>query len=196
MRYMKTLRIIVGAGTLVLTVLAANADSITLGNAGQAPTIGGGSDWTYQYTFANSFLRNGSYFTINDFGPASSLGPLFDPVVPSGSWVMSQALSGPNSRAAVDDPSLLNVTFTWAGSDVAAPDGTFTFILHSPLDDVSGQARSWTSYDIVASQGSLPVSRILGHVMAPSAVPDGGITAVLLGGALSALMLLRRKVAL
>lgn len=179
----------------VLAVQGVYANSITLGDLSQ---VGGGpSTWTYLYTFANSEIHTGDYFTINDFGTAAVAAA---PVFPGGLWAFSQALVGPNSLpiAAIDNAGILNATFTWTGGLVnlgAGSVGPFGFSLTSPLGTAFMKLVDYTSLDHIASGPFAGNdSRVIGSVAAPGvAAPDGGSTLALLGVALAGLGLIRRK---
>jgi hypothetical protein len=172
---------------LALAAVTANANTITLGNVSAVPS-GGGSDWTYSYTFANSTLNNTDFFTINDFGLATVVAP---PLGPLPTWTFSQALTGPNSLPATDNGSVLNVTFTWTGGPLVVPNGIFTFTLHSPLG-ITPTTHDYTSLDQSTSNGG--DSRAIGPVDGPAAVPDGGSAVTLLGVALAGLEGVRRLI--
>jgi|ERR1041385_941462 hypothetical protein len=185
MKIRNWLQTAVALGALLGFVNGVRANSITLGSVSG---VGGGpSTWTYDYTFANSTLAVGDFFTINDFGSAA-VGS--GPAVPAG-WVFSQALVGPNSLPAVDNPTVLNATFTFTGAPGPVADGTFSFSLISPLG-AAFQFHDYTSSDHSTSDGS--VSRVIGQVRGPvTVVPDGGLTIAFLGFALTGIGLLRRK---
>jgi hypothetical protein len=171
----------------------ANANSITLGSVSATPSGGGGSDWTYSYTFANSELQNGDFFTINDFGLATVV---VAPINPAPNWVFSQSLTGTSALPSVDNPSVLNVTFTWTDGTInlgPGPLGAFTFVLHSPLAAIPVD-HDYTSLDHIASGLTAGnESRVIGSVAGPLTVPDGGSAVALLGLALASVEGLRRK---
>jgi hypothetical protein len=171
---------------LALVAVTANANTITLGNVSAVPS-GGGSDWTYSYTFANSTLNPGDYFTINDFGLAAVTLP---PLGPLPTWAFSQALIGPNSLPATDDAGVLNVTFTWTGGTLIVPNGVFTFTLHSALG-ITATNHDYTSIDQSTSNPGTD-SMAIGTVSGPATVPDGGSAVALLGIALAAVEGARR----
>jgi len=171
---------------LALAAVTANANTITLGDVSAVPS-GGGSDWTYSYTFANSTLNNGDYFTINDFGLATVV---LGPVVPGAAWTFSQAFTGPNSLPATDNASVLNVTFTWGGGPFTIT-GAGTFTLHSSLG-ITPETHQYTSLDQSASNGG--DSMAIGNVTGPRTVPDGGSAVALLGIALAGLEGARRLI--
>jgi len=170
----------------MLAAFPASPNSITLATVSG---VGGGpSLWTYDYSFANSTLAVGDFFTINDFGPA---GLVAAPLVPPG-WAFSQALTGPNSLPASDNPTVLNVTFTYLGAPGPVANGTFAFILSSPLG-AAPQFDSYTSKDHSTSDGL--ESDVIGHVQGPHTIPDAGTSMVLLGLAVTGLGFARRKLA-
>lgn len=169
-----------------LANLGANANSITLANV--LVTGGGPTTWTYDYSFANSTLATGDFFTINDFGPAAVVG--VGPAIPPG-WFFSQLLTSPNSLPAFDDPSVLNATFTYMGVPGAVANGTSPFSLTSLFGPMA-QLHDYTSLDHSTVPAG-PASRVIGSVFGPHTVPDGGLTLSLLGFALLGVEGLRRK---
>src|SRR5437016_4158846 len=95
------------AGCVAFTAVTASANSITLTDVSQVAGA-----FTYSVSGTNSSLNAGDFWTINDFGPAT----LGANTLPAG-WVFSQALTGPNSLPATDNPGILNATFTWTGAN-------------------------------------------------------------------------------
>jgi len=187
----KILKYLVAGGALALAGLSASANSITVNE-----TSGGGGTWVYDIHFDNSTVNSGDFFTINDFGSVISQSS----TLPAG-WSFSQGFTGPNSLPAIDNPGVLNVTFTWTGATtpMTAPLGVadFTLTLTSPLLGVGGIS-DYTSIDHV-NGGPLAgqSSRVIGPIQTPAGptIPDGGTTVMLLGAALSGLGLIRRKLA-
>ena len=187
--------LLVAAGMPCLFSLNASANSITLGNVSEVNDLGGGSDWTFSFSFDNSSLNSGDFFTINDFGAATVVSP---PSSPGGTWVFSQALVGPTPfppGVATDNAGILNVTFTWNGGGPIAVGnaGPYFFTLHSALS-VSAvlQVDQYVSIDQSLSDGA--DSRVVGPLFGPqTVVPDGGMTVAFLGFALVGIEGLRRK---
>lgn len=178
-----------------LLSFSASANTISLINVTATPA-GGGSDWTYSYSFANSALLTGSsFFTINDFGPAVVVVP---PVFPAPLWSFSQAGVGANSVPIGslfhgDNPGILNVTFTWTGATGPVGNaGPFIFTLHSPGPVTAAGLVSYSTLDQQVLDPTLS-SKGLGELLAP--VPDAGMSIALLGFALTGLGLARRKLA-
>jgi hypothetical protein len=183
--------------SLLGSALLAQANSITVS---QVSAVGGGpSTWTYVATFVNSTVNPGDFFTLNDFGPATVITSM-----PAG-WVFSQGLTGPNSLPATDNASVLNATFTWTGAagTVISPNPAttvgFTFQLESP-GSFSPFLSEYTSIDQATSGEGIAGtdSKVIGSItvpLFPQTVPDGGMTLMLLGSAVSGLALLRRKLA-
>lgn len=178
----------------------AHANSITLGNVGQA-LVPGGSTWTYSVDFANSSISTGDYFTINDFGSATVVSGLSTPV-PGGTWTMTQGLVGPNSLTATDSVSVLNVTFTYSGPPgaVGGATGDFntTITLGSPLASLTPAFHDYTSIDkaatgVTAGQASRVIGPVAGPATVPTTVPDAGSTLGMLGCVLLVFAALRRK---
>jgi hypothetical protein len=194
------LRSLLLVGTFSMMGAIAHANSITLGNVSQA-LVPGGSTWTYSVDFANSSISTGDYFTINDFGAATVVSGLSTPV-PGGAWAMSQALAGPNSLAATDSGSVLNVTFTYTGpaGAVGGVSGDFatTITLGSPLNSLTPAFHDYTSIDkaatgVTAGQTSRVIGPVAGPATVPTTVPDAGSTVGMLGCVLLVFAALRRK---
>jgi hypothetical protein len=179
--------------SLGFTAPTARANSITLGDVSAVPS-GGGSVWTYTYSFANSFLRTGDFFTINDFGPATIS---VAPILPGPNWSFTQAATGPNSIPAIDSGSALNATFTWIGGDLNLGPGSspnFIFALLSPYG-TEIRTTQYTSQDHISDDPERP-SRVIGFINAPAgavSTPEGGSAMALLGFGLIGIGALRSK---
>ena len=115
---------------------------------------------------------------------------------------MSQALTGPNSLAATDAVSVLNVTFTYSGPTGAvggaSGDFTTTITLGSPLANLTPAFHDYTSIDkaatgVTAGQTSRVIGPVAGPATVPTTVPDAGSTLGMLGGVLILFAALRRK---
>ena len=178
---------------LGFTASSSHANSITLGDVNAIPT-GSGSVWTYTYSFANSFLKTGDFFTINDFGPATVS---VAPILPGPNWSFTQASTGPNSIPAGDSGIVLNATFTWGGGDLNLGPGStsnFTFALLSPFGTEARTAEYTTQDHISDSPGR--ISRVIGFINVPAgvvSVPEGGSALSLLGVGLIGVESLRRR---
>lgn len=177
----------------LLTGSAANANTISLVNAGEI-AAGGGSLWQYEYAFSNSYLVTGdSYFTINDFGAATEF---VAPGGPGPGWVFQpQAFTGRNDVAPLapgDHGGVLNVTYLWTGATGAVADSSFLFALLSPNPNLAGVVVSYTTGDQNDDIPSLD-SNGVGQLIAPGNVPDGGSTAAFLGSVMLAFGMLRRR---
>jgi hypothetical protein len=105
---------LLGLAALSATILAANADIIpTLDPAAPASAVGGFT-WNYTANVTLSQMVNpGDFFTIYDFGsftPGSNLQPA--------GWTFSSSLVGTNPSLVTptDNPSLLNLTWTYTGT--------------------------------------------------------------------------------
>lgn len=103
-----------GLIALSATILAANADIIpTLDPTAPAPTVGGFT-WNYTANVTLSQMVNpGDFFTIYDFG-AFTAGSNLQPA----GWTFSSSLVGTNPSLVIptDNPSLMNLTWTYNGS--------------------------------------------------------------------------------
>jgi hypothetical protein len=204
---MKILTLAVTSGVLALTSLSANANTITVGVITTAPDGSGGVLWTYPIIFDNSKIdpTQPTSFNLNDFGPLKTTGPLasgfgFSPGV---AFTLTTPLVGPNfglpgfhpNNPAVSD---VVITFT-ANANMGLPSATFNLVLDTALTGTGGLA-NFFSQDIVQT-GSLAgtPNAAQQNILTPEGVvrtPDGGVTVMLLGVALSGLGLIRRKLSL
>jgi VPDSG-CTERM motif len=195
-------------GLLAVATYKANANTISVGAATTA-SVAGGVDWIYPLTFNNTSVvgaggtgANGtiqSFININDFGTGTFVSLTGLPGAVTYTYDNSQ-VEGPNTGGTpgppTDSNSILDavIKFTNA-SAVSIPDGSGTLTLFTTLTMVGGPAQ-WTTSD-VQTGGVAPgfPSAGQGFVRTPAApqVPDGGVTAMLLGAALSGLGLIRRK---
>jgi hypothetical protein len=177
----------------VFSASTARANSITLGDVSAVPS-GGGSVWTYTYSFANSYLTTGDFFTINDFGPATVS---VAPILPGPNWSFTQSATGPNSIPATDSATALNATFTWIGGDLNLGPGSspnFIFALFSPFG-TEIRTTQYTTQDHISDDPTRP-SRVIGFINAPAGAvntPEGGSALALLGVGLIGIGTLRRK---
>jgi hypothetical protein len=117
---------LLGLVAIGASILTARGDIIpTLSST--APAVGGFA-WNYSANVTvDETINSGDFFTIYDFGsivPGSN-------VQPTG-WTFSQALLGPTPSlvAPTDNPSILNLTWTYSGSPItgAAALGMFSVI--------------------------------------------------------------------
>lgn len=180
------------AGGLVLAGATANANTISMANVSQVPA-GTGTDWTYNYSFANSLVQAGDYFTISDFGLATAY-----TTIDTG-WVMSQALLGRHDvPVPFDSATILNATFTWTGPDVDVGNWAGNnFSIHSAIADIGGHPEWYSTGDHASDDPVHKASFGQGQVNVPTQpdnrVPDGGVTIGMLGFALMGVEGLRRK---
>ena len=170
------------------------ANTITLGYVSTTPGLGGTFDWTYSVSFANSVLNTGDFFTINDFGVVNSFTTTLFP-----GFAESQALIGTNVPGLLatlpytDNPSILNVTFTWGGVDgLVVPNSSFTLTLNSNIG-LPATVDAYNSSDHSFNPAG-QVSHATGFLLGPNAAPDGGSAVTLLGIALAGLEGARRLI--
>jgi hypothetical protein len=193
-------------GVLVLTGLSANADTISVGPITHVSDGSGGQLWTYPITFDNSTISavQPTSFNLNDFGPLKTTGPLpsgftFTPGV---AFMLTTPLVGPNFGLPgfqPNNPAVADVVIQFtAAANMALPSVTFNLVLDTALTGTGGRA-NFFSQDIVQT-GSLAGSpnAVQQNITTPEGVPtpDGGVTVMLLGAALSGLGLIRRKLSL
>jgi hypothetical protein len=149
-----------------------------------------GGLWSYNADLKSGQLDAGDGFTIFDFDGYVA-GSIAAPV----DWTPSTALTGSPFGASLglDDPALINLTFTYNGPTINQAIGAQTFTgFTANTTDLGQVADDWASLDHDIS--SAPATGAQGTILVPSAVPDGGSTVALLGVALVGLEGLRRMV--
>ena len=128
---------------LLASAGAANASIIPTLTAPPSATGSGDFSWIYDATLASDqALLSGNYFTIYDFAGYTGFG-----AVPA-NWTVSTALLGQTSPLVnpVDDPTIINVTFTWTGAPL-----NWT----SPYAEVElGSFELFSSYDTGVATGA------------------------------------------
>ena len=197
---------LVSAGVLALTGLSANANTISVGPITTAPDGSGGTLWTYPIIFANTSISSTqpTSFNLNDFGALKTTGSLITgfTFTPGIAFTLDNTQNvGPSFGLPgfqPNNPSVLDVVITFtANGNMALPFATFNLVLDSPMTGAGGLANFY-SQDIVQS-GDLAgtPNAAQQNIRTPAGitntVPDGGVTAMLLGASLSGLALLRRK---
>ena len=152
-----------------------------------------GGLWSYNADLTSGQLAAGDGFTIFDFDGYVA-GSIAAPV----DWTPSTALTGSPFGASLglDDPALINLTFTYNGPTINQAIGAQTFTgFNANTTDLGQVADDWASHDHDIS--SAPATEAQGTILVPgNAVPDGGSTVALLGVALAGLEGLRRIVRL
>jgi hypothetical protein len=179
------------AGVLVVLLVAgpARADFFVELKTGPTPVAGG---YAYDYdlvfnTVVNNFeVRNGDFATIYDIGPADSV---VDIIAPSGFSFTVQpiGLNAFGTSPPVDDPGLVNVTFTRTGGTVAA-DQIFAARIVSKLE---GTHESFYSAQEFRKTPAIGPKGNVGTVLVP--VPEPGSMALVGIGLVSALGLRWRR---
>jgi len=197
---------LVSAGVLALAGLSANANTISVGPITTAPDGSGGTLWTYPIIFANTSISSTqpTSFNLNDFGALKTTGSLITgfTFTPGIAFTLDNTQNvGPSFGLPgfqPNNPSVLDVVITFtANGNMALPFATFNLVLDSPMTGAGGLANFY-SQDIVQS-GDLAgtPNAAQQNIRTPAGitntVPDGGVTAMLLGASLTGLALLRRK---
>ena len=197
---------LVSAGVLALTGISANANTISVGPITTAPDGSGGTLWTYPIIFANTSISSTqpTSFNLNDFGALKTTGPLITgfTFTPGIAFTLDNTQNvGPSFGLPgfqPNNPSVLDVVITFtANGNMALPFATFNLVLDSPMTGAGGLA-NFFSQDIVqdgnlAGTPNAAQQNIRTPAGITNTVPDGGVTAMLLGASLSGLALLRRK---
>jgi len=152
-----------------------------------------GGLWSYNADLTSGQLAAGDGFTIFDFDGYVA-GSIAAPV----DWTPSTALTGSPFGASLglDDPALINLTFTYNGPTINQAIGAQTFTGFTANTTSLGQVSDdWASHDHDIT--SAPATGAQGTILVPgNTVPDGGSTVALLGVALAGLEGLRRIVRL
>ena len=177
----------IGAVASAIVISAARADII--------PTFVGTSTvdqqntiWSYTINItAEQNATSGSFFTIYDFGnfiPNSN-------VEPAG-WTFSSSLVGvtPSQTNPFDDPSLLNLTWTYNGPTIsgATPAGKNIGPFQVSTTGFQPEVAPQTHNSQFAAQGTLatgpnagsPVNNV-GEITVPTAIPEPSTIALIVG---------------
>lgn len=105
---------ILGLITIGVTMMAAHGDIIPTLSPSTPAATSGGFTWNYGVNVTvDQMVNTGDFFTIYDFGaftPGSNLQPT--------GWTFSSSLTGTNPSLVTptDNPSLLNLTWTYVGT--------------------------------------------------------------------------------
>lgn len=197
---------LISAGVLALTGLSASANSITLGVITSAPDGSGGTLWTYPIVFANTAIDSTqpSFFNLNDFGPLKTTGPLpsgWSFTGPGVSFTVTTPLVGPNAGLPgfqPNNPAIADfvVTFT-SSANLGSGTSVFNLVLDTAATGTGGLANFFSADRVATGNDAGSPNGVQQNITTPmgtrTSVPDGGVTAMLLGAGLSGLGLLRRK---
>ncbi|HZZ45001.1 MAG TPA: hypothetical protein VFE58_18845 [Tepidisphaeraceae bacterium] len=132
------------SGLISLMAAASSSQAAIIPALTGTPTVDGANfDWTYDATIGTDFrVKAGDFFTIYDFGTVLSHSQ-------PANWVFTSSLVGVNPLLILpdDNPSLANVTFTYAGPTqiIGAADlGDFILTINSnaTTDDVAYAAQA------------------------------------------------------
>jgi hypothetical protein len=175
--------------------LAARANTITPTTTGFTP----GVSIVYSADLTSGEIQAGDGFTIFDIGGFTGFG-----AIPAG-WTSLATLSGPatfGTPLGIDDPALMNVTFTYNGASLEMgigllPLGSFTVLTTGTFTVTD----DWVSRDhLLGQQGVIDGTlgpgdkgQILVTRVGQITVPDGGSSVLLLGAALCTMALFRRR---
>jgi hypothetical protein len=185
---------------LIAVALLALASSTALANTITPKYLTGsfipGTSITYTADVTSAELQTGDGFTIFDIGGFVSFG------VTNPLWVASNSLTGSYAgltSLGPDDPTLMNVTYTYIGPNVEILDGMiFTPFVINTTATVLG-VDDWVSRDHeIGTIGPIdgPLATVhRDQIVVPfvARVPDGGSTAMLLGSMMVGFGMLRRK---
>jgi hypothetical protein len=182
---------------LTLGAMPAAANTISPNFLGATDNLDGTYTWTYEaYLSTGTLVDSQEFFTIYDIYGYQP-GSLDYASATGNSWSPSESLVGltPAGTTPADSASLMNVTFKYAGStsltagfsDPPKLLGTFWFTSTVSAINPNGV---WVSQDLPLAGGGFQTAK------QPTAVPmpDGGWTVAMLGSALLAIGLLRRRI--
>ena len=188
-------RIAVGLIGLAATIVAGRADIIP-SFLSQTSTGGPNPNTVFSYSADitdEQSATNGDYFTIYDFG---SIVPNSN-VQPAG-WVFSEQLVGPapGGTKATDNPSILNLTWTYTGPTILGTSpagkgiGPFSVTVLGPPSSLGSS--------LFAAQGTLAVGPDAGTKVGnvgtiPVPVPEPSVLALLTVAGVGLLASARRK---
>jgi hypothetical protein len=178
---MKKTKILVLAATVALTAATASANTITP----QLIAFSPGSSITYGADLTSGEIHAGDGFTIFDIGGFTGFGAI------AAGWTASAAPFGsiyspPGPLG--PDTALMNVTFTYRGAPMEVVFGATTFVPFVVLTTGTTLVTdNWVSKDhLIGTPGIIdgamgPGDR--GNILVPAVatVPDGGVSAILLG---------------
>ena len=105
---------ILGLITIGVTIMAAHGDIIPTLSPSTPAATSGGFTWNYGVNVTiDQMVQPGDFFTIYDFGTFAAGSNL----QPAG-WTFSSSLTGKNPSLVLpsDNPSLLNLTWTYSGA--------------------------------------------------------------------------------
>jgi hypothetical protein len=188
---MKTVISMLTAGICALAVQQAQANliqiasetaTLALANGNSPFTLtttvfsgAAGGDYEYQYVLSGAVPKIGA-FTVNSLGDLDSMSTAgINTFTATGSWVLA------------DNP-VADGYVTWTVSPIIAGGETYTYL--SPLPPTPGNAFAQDGQQYLTTPppgGGGP------NTLVP--LPDGGLTVALLGGAMTAMALIRRRMA-
>lgn len=189
---MKKLAVLLGC---LVAIAAVRGDIIPV-FTGTSPS-GPNTVWGYQIDItSDQQVTTGDFFTIYDFGPFVS-GSNVQP----GGWTFSSSLVGPTPSGVVppDDPTLLNLTWTYTGS-AAIPTGSTVGPFSVTVAGTQFQEAPQTRASYFAAQATragvgngTKISNV-GRIPVPTAIPEPTTLSLLaLGAAGAAARALRRR---
>ena len=190
---MKKLAVLLGC---LLATAAVRGDIIPV-FTGTTPS-GSNTVWGYQIDItSDQQVTTGDFFTIYDFGPFIS----GSNVQPSG-WTFSSSLvtAPPSGTNPPDDPTLLNLTWTYTGSATIPPGsnvGPFSVTIAGTQFQENPQTRaSYFAAQATRASGENAGSKVnnVGRIPVPTAIPEPTTLSLLaLGAAGAAARALRRR---
>ena len=201
---MNTLTRLFGGATLVgaamLSMTGAKAD-VLLNFAGTQAGTAGTTNFIYDLNLpVNSTLRTGDFVTFYDVA-GLTMASINAARSRTSAFAISTALVGqtPPTQAPPDNPNMLNVTFTYTGGNLTGPtdqppgsNPLAELFIGSTFSTVGQNANFFSaqSFNNGTGQAAFNTTSVAG----PSAVPEPGSVALLIGiGVTGAGFLIRRK---
>jgi hypothetical protein len=176
--------------------VAVKADIIPVFNVA-TPLGGGVTEFSYNVSVASgSKVNPNDYFTIYDFNSYIA-GSAFAPV----DWAISVQNSGvtPSGQLINDDPSIVNITFTYTGATLIGPvnpiggPGAFGADTTATAIKALGQYTSQTHKHNPGHPDNNTIQSNQGFLVTPAAVPETSSLMLLVPGLVPLGIMLRRR---
>ena len=168
---------------LVLVTVYATANADIIPSFDGASAFGNTAVWNYSIDVTElASVTTGDYFTIYDFGnfiPGSNSQPI--------GWSLTTSLVGttPGQINPTDNPSLLNLTWTFIGPTIVGPSSNIGDFRVTILGPVGAQATSQFAALATRSSGPNAGTKLanIGAINVPTAIPEpSAVTLLAFGG--------------
>ena len=183
---------LLGIICIALTFQAARGDLIP--SFDSAFAFGNNAVWNYTANVVDlTEVQTGDFFTIYDFGnfiPGSNSQPV--------GWALTASLVGntPGQTLPTDNPSLLNLTWTYDGPTISGPSpdiGVFRVTVAGPVSMLGTSQFASQSTRSTGPDAGTKLQNI-GAIPVPVAIPEPGTIALLtIGGVFLGRSIFRRR---